>query len=113
MTTTQQPICPHCGYSLHRDEPIERDGWRLHATRGVTAPGKVRLPFKRIECEVLVALAEANGHLLEWEVCERTGVASGNTVKVHMTRIRRTCEAAGVAVPFKSLGYGRGWAWSV
>lgn len=23
------PICPHCGYNLERDTPIERDGWFL------------------------------------------------------------------------------------
>jgi hypothetical protein len=104
-------ICPHCGYSLTRDDPIERDGWRLHATRGVTAPGGKRLTLTRAQLRLLVALAQADEALLGHQLCDLAGVRTPDSLDVLLSLTRRACRAAGVAVPFKSLGYGRGWGW--
>lgn len=112
MTTTPQPICPHCGYSLHRDEPIERDGWRIPPYGGVTGPGGVAVYLTPQQTELLHAIAAVQRPLSPHALSSRIDAQSGNHVQVCLTRIRKACKAAGVAVPFAALGYGRGWAWS-
>lgn len=99
MTT----ICPHCGYDLVRDEPIERAGIAMQPYGAVRFHG-AEVKLTPGETAVLWALVKAGGRPLSRAIlAERIGYEGDkNTVDVHLTRIRKKLAPHG-ASPIRNL----------
>jgi|GEM_PF-5913712 len=104
------PICPHCGYDLKQDRPIERDGIRLHpATHSVWWQG-VRMHLSPAQFTLLNSIVKGTPDVMSvGMLAERIGYEGddpGNNVNVHIARIRRKL----IGIPIKAI-WRRGYAW--
>jgi DNA-binding response OmpR family regulator len=101
--------CPSCGYSLTRDEPVERDGWRVEPT-GAWYRGKHILTGPS-DSATLHAIASAPRPVSTDALLNRLGSeALSNVVAVYVSRIRSRCSALGVPSPIQTVrSYGYRW----
>jgi DNA-binding response OmpR family regulator len=93
------PICPHCGYDLADDEPVETNGVRVDPRGDVTINGTAvhMTPPMRI---ILASLLKSGGRTLTIAVlAERIGYDGEipvNNVQVHLSRLRRALKNHGM-----------------
>lgn len=84
-----RPICPHCGFDLERDEPVDRAGIAIDPF-GICQFHGQPLRLTRSERQILFAIVKADGAILSRAVlAERVGYEGDhNVVDVFLTRIR-------------------------
>lgn len=108
-------ICPHCGYSLKRDEVIHRGDWTLDPRGEVFYRGR-KLRVQVSLAEMLHSIAvDAPRPCSISVIANRLGIDEGasvsNTVKVRASQLRNALRAADIDVPFEVI-YGRGYRWT-
>jgi DNA-binding response OmpR family regulator len=106
------PLCPHCGYNLRQDEPIELDGFRIDPRGGVEYLGR-RIALQPNSQSFLGTLAKAAPRPVTKEVLgERFGARSERSIEYHLTKLRRYLAAAGVPSPVRNI-HGFGYRWEM
>lgn len=103
-------ICPHCGYDLKADKPIERDDVRIEPfTRRVWWKGNEHR-LSPVEFIMLSGLVKASPQCLGAEtLADRIGYEGDdpdNNIKVYAHRLRRKLPG----IPLMTV-WGRGYAW--
>lgn len=105
-------FCPHCGFNLERDQPVERDGFVIDPRGAVRFCGHpVRLT--PAETQIMHTLAAADGRSVRVStILERLGCedAQYNRVSVSISKIKRTLTQSGIPFPIRS-DWGRGYRW--
>jgi DNA-binding response OmpR family regulator len=107
------PICPHCGFNLVADRPIERDGWVIDPTGQVAFEGAVR-EVKATWAGILYALAATPGSITTDALLNRVSDSENvNVIAVQVSRLRRWLAEAGFPDPiYSSRGRGNyGYRW--
>jgi DNA-binding response OmpR family regulator len=102
-------ICPHCGYNLEADKPIERGPWSLSLEAAYYKGARV--PLTATQAAILYALARANRYLTAEALMNRvTDTESddpGNLIGAHIAHIRKRL---GSLSPIET-GWRRGYRW--
>ncbi len=104
-------ICPHCGFDLVKDEPVEIGDYRYDPRDGFSIAGR-RLPLTRSEAELAAALFRERGRSLAYErLLDRLGLTSDrNILFVFRNRIHAKFRAAGLPPPIGAQrGFGLYW----
>lgn len=106
-------ICPHCGFDLVQDAVITLGRYRYDPRIGLFIDGR-RLRLTRQGLEIAAMLFRAQGRVLSLGVlAERLGSSShhfGNTLAVHMHRLRFAWADMGAPFPIKRVrGIGLYW----
>jgi DNA-binding response OmpR family regulator len=105
-------LCPHCGYDLIQDEPIERPEISMQPYGDCRFHGHT-VDLTRAERAILWALLKADGKPVPKTILnERCGYEGDNNVaEVLLHRIRKKMRAAHPIVPIKTIwGVGVRWA---
>lgn len=105
-------FCPHCGFSLDRDEPIERDGFTIDPRGSLSFLGE---PVRMTRAEVCLmhTVASANGRIVSRStVGERVGDQDdpANVASVLLCRVRKRLREISAPCPVVGV-HGRGYRW--
>ena len=108
MATAAPPICPHCGYDLMADRPIERDGlWIDPALRIATWNGQP-LGLPGATFTIIYSLVKAwPAYVRTTALAERIGYegdAPDRMVKTYIHRLRKA------GLPIRNIT-AVGYAW--
>lgn len=107
-------MCPHCGYNLQKDEPIELGDWSLHED-GVSYRG-VRLLLTASQVRILYTMAKATGSVVRHEVIYNRVLDNDvadprNNIAVQISKIRDMLAGMGVSLPIENVrAVGYRWA---
>lgn len=100
-------FCPSCGYNFRKDEPVERDGWRLtpHSAefngRSLALANPMYGLLYAVAASKLPVSAEAIGNRISASDDPR------NIAAVYMSRLRKQL---GDSLPIETI-YGSGYRW--
>jgi DNA-binding response OmpR family regulator len=107
-------ICPHCGYSLAKDEPLHRDGFMLDPRGVVTFEGRT-VPLRPSAHSIVFALAKCAPRPLSIDtllVQMGSENAEANVVQVQLTWAKTAFRKALAPFPIENV-WGRGYRWSL
>lgn len=106
-------FCPHCGYSLDRDEIVERDGFRLDPRGTVSFQGRA-VRATTMQALILHSLASASGRWVKPHVlADRIGSEAehpDNVIAVLLSRTRHSMAETGAPDPVRNE-HGKGYRW--
>ncbi len=101
-------LCPHCGYDLERDAPLERDGWSL--TYNTAAYAGENVAITPSQANILYSLARANGRCLPAEILGARCSDGTNVANIAAIQIVRIRKALGDRAPIETKR-GMGYRW--
>lgn len=109
-------FCTNCGTNTSKDEVVERDGFRIDPKVGVSYMGRP-IKLSKVQRCIMLTLASANGRrlprqLLADRCCYLKETGNVNTVRTHISVLRRKLEGQGVPVPFRN-DWDVGYYWEV
>jgi hypothetical protein len=105
------PICPHCGFNLAADRPVERDGWVIYPWGGLSYRGKA-LRTRASWAGILHALAATPGKMTVDALLNRVSDSENpNTLHSQISQMKRWLAQRDLPFPVEGFRVDGGYRW--